>query len=473
MSDNLEQPDRIENLLRRWGAQQAADAARLSPLRRRRRVMPALLRWAPLAAAAGMLVASAALFVAAQSSKTGSLVVQSAPYTDEKQALPRDPETLLARDESEQPRGRGGAGGYFIADKVKEQQDSPGSSGQADGWRAGRMKDGEASGIDGVAEPQTNALAAGSDADTDASGVRNQPQFRSGPPAPAACIGPEAGPDSQATTKGEALALADQAVPGAPAATGAVDGMRTAQETPGDAISGKVGSVLQRGVPGRREAGMAYDAAASAPADVEADGQQKYKADDIAGLETQLAQAKTKIATLEAKLAQQPGAAKAIDGVEPSAPSAGLLALDKAAATTGREAASAPAARFADYDLRLASVEAQLKTLMADAKTAYLSAAAPGKTGLAASQRAAASAKLQQRLAAIQKTDAALAKPLAQQIDGLLTRLAMLQADDAQAVARFTEALDKSGVIVQIDQAMASSSPAARALLLEVRFVLT
>ena len=59
--------ERLEVMLRRWGAQAAADEAPIgtppAPAMRRRTTVPFLLRWAPAAAAAAMLLAAGATFL--------------------------------------------------------------------------------------------------------------------------------------------------------------------------------------------------------------------------------------------------------------------------------------------------------------------------------------------------------------------------------------------------------------------------
>jgi chromosome segregation ATPase len=222
--------------------------------------------------------------------------------------------------------------------------------------------------------------------------------------------------------------------------------------------------------------------AATAPADAKADSEQllglkgqlaearrqldavdRTKNADVRALETQLADARRRTAELKKSLDEQSQLAQEKDEK-----------LQVAAGELYRSSRVQTQAATQDQHLqaRLDALQAQLERLMLDARAAYIEAAAPGRSGLAARQHAASGARLQQRLALLQKSPAPIDGQLARQIDVLLTRLAMIDPGDAEAVRLFAEAVTRSGVLERMEHATIAAGPQARSLLLEIRFVL-
>jgi hypothetical protein len=178
----------------------------------------------------------------------------------------------------------------------------------------------------------------------------------------------------------------------------------------------------------------------------------------------QLAQAQQRASRLEKQLAHQAQQTEA-------------LATKLRAASEELSQASRRDVREAKADkeaLGALDIErAKLARLLLDARRAYISAASPDKEGLEARQQAARRAKLSDRLAAARKADsAAIGKELGEKLDALLTRLDMIRDYGIEPTRQFDEAVARSGILQQIDDALASAGPQTRALLLETRFVL-
>lgn len=94
MSEMQDNPDRrLEGLLRQWGADEAAREARAHLARReppRRRLGPVLLRWFPSAAAAVLLLAAGAMFLASRGDLGAPGDAASAPKAAREQEAPAE-----------------------------------------------------------------------------------------------------------------------------------------------------------------------------------------------------------------------------------------------------------------------------------------------------------------------------------------------------------------------------------------------
>jgi len=113
--------------------------------------------------------------------------------------------------------------------------------------------------------------------------------------------------------------------------------------------------------------------------------------------------------------------------------------------------------------------------MRAEFRRVYLSAGAPGQTGLAAHKTTARRMRLLERGAALRKQCADEdIKAVLDRIDVALTRLDMLDVNDAAAVRRFARAVQAAALTTRIDEllALGPTQPGLKAYLREARMIL-
>jgi DNA repair exonuclease SbcCD ATPase subunit len=122
----------------------------------------------------------------------------------------------------------------------------------------------------------------------------------------------------------------------------------------------------------------------------------------------------------------------------------------------------------------LADLKARDLMIWNDFQQAYLAAAAPGETGLRASQAAVKRTQLVERLAKVRATVDAPQKALLEKLEVVLTRLEMVEPSTFVSEDLFRTLLRTSGVMKQIDEAMTSPTLPApvRGIYFEARLIL-
>jgi outer membrane murein-binding lipoprotein Lpp len=125
--------------------------------------------------------------------------------------------------------------------------------------------------------------------------------------------------------------------------------------------------------------------------------------------------------------------------------------------------------------LELADLKARDVAAWNDFQQAYLAAAAPGETGLRAAQTAVRKTQLIERLGKVRAAADAPQRALLEKIEVLLTRLVMVEPSTFVSEDMFHSLLRTSGVLKQIDEAMASPTLAApvRSIYFEARLILS
>jgi|GEM_PF-2480435 len=140
-----------------------------------------------------------------------------------------------------------------------------------------------------------------------------------------------------------------------------------------------------------------------------------------------------------------------------------------------RKRMSATGAAYAQAQQELTAAKLHGAEAAAAMRRAYMRAAAPGLSGLAARQAAARRARMAERCVELRPLLAGPeAAELADRLEVVFARLAMLDASDAAAGESFHRLLERSGVMGQLEAVLAAAHqpPAVRDWLLEARCIL-